>query len=158
MFHTSRLYFCAGPCWTIDLVPFALCRLTRTRSRVCSCASFCWRLRWSYSSACLRSKCLEPLQDVESEAAVSGALRALMRGRTTLLIAHRLSTVRQASRIVVVKAGRVVEQGSHQQLMRLRDGVYAGMIRQAESSAAETVDASIDEPGVLCPACIIVRA
>ena len=88
------------------------------------------------------------LQDVESEAAVSGALRALMRGRTTLLIAHRLSTVRQASRIVVVKAGRVVEQGSHQQLMRLRDGVYAGMIRQAESSAAETVDASIDETGV----------
>jgi ABC-type microcin C transport system duplicated ATPase subunit YejF len=94
------------------------------------------------------------LQDVESEAAVSGALRALMRGRTTLLIAHRLSTVRQASRIVVVDAGRVVEQGSHQQLMRLRDGVYAGMIRQAESSAAETVDASIDEPGELCvPVC-----
>ena len=55
------------------------------------------------------------VQDVESEAAVSGALRGLMRGRTTLLIAHRLSTVRQASRIVVVKAGRVVEQGSHQQ-------------------------------------------
>lgn len=41
--------------------------------------------------------------DVESEATVSSALRALMRGRTTLLIAHRLSTVRQASRIVVVQ-------------------------------------------------------
>ena len=70
-----------------------------------------------------------------------------MRGRTTLLIAHRLSTVRQASRIVVVKEGRVVEQGSHQQLMRLRNGVYAGMIRQAESASAETVDGSLDESG-----------
>ena len=89
------------------------------------------------------------MQDVESEAAVSGALRALMRGRTTLLIAHRLSTVRQASRIIVVKAGRVVEQGSHQQLMRLRDGVYAGMIRQAESASAETVDGSLDESGAV---------
>ena len=70
-----------------------------------------------------------------------------MRGRTTLLIAHRLSTVRQASRIVVVKEGRVVEQGSHQQLMRLRNGVYAGMICQAESASAETVDGSLDEAG-----------
>jgi len=100
-----------------------------------------------YSNVCPVKVTTLAAQDVESEAAVSGALRALMRGRTTLLIAHRLSTVRQASRIVVVKEGRVVEQGSHQQLMRLQDGVYAGMIRQAESASAETVDGSLDESG-----------
>ena len=52
------------------------------------------------------------------------ALRRLMEGRTTLLIAHRLSTVRHADRIIVLKAGRVVETGTHDQLLALR-GCYA---------------------------------
>src|SRR5262249_53949377 len=60
----------------------------------------------------------------ESEAKVQAALERLMKGRTTLLIAHRLSTVRGADRIYVVDAGRVVEQGSHASLMK-KGGLYA---------------------------------
>ena len=61
--------------------------------------------------------------DSESEALVQKALMNLMQGRTTLVIAHRLSTVQKASRIVVLEAGRVVEEGSHQELVR-RGGLY----------------------------------
>jgi subfamily B ATP-binding cassette protein MsbA len=61
--------------------------------------------------------------DSESEALVQKALMNLMQGRTTLVIAHRLSTVQKATRIVVLEAGRVVEEGSHQELVR-RGGLY----------------------------------
>ncbi|MFH1090192.1 MAG: lipid A export permease/ATP-binding protein MsbA [Pseudomonadota bacterium] len=57
--------------------------------------------------------------DTESELVVQRALENLMRGRTTLVIAHRLSTVRNADRIIVVADGRIVEEGSHEQLMQL---------------------------------------
>jgi len=62
--------------------------------------------------------------DSESERHVQAALRLLMRGRTTVVIAHRLSTVIDADIIYVVDAGRVVESGSHAELIR-RDGIYA---------------------------------
>lgn len=62
--------------------------------------------------------------DSESERAVQTALDALMRGRTTLIIAHRLSTIEHADRIVVLDAGRVVEQGSHTVLLAA-GGLYA---------------------------------
>jgi subfamily B ATP-binding cassette protein MsbA len=62
--------------------------------------------------------------DTESEAQVQAALTRLMAGRTTLIIAHRLSTVRGADRIYVLEAGRVVEVGDHNQLMSL-GGLYA---------------------------------
>jgi len=62
--------------------------------------------------------------DSESERAVQGALDALMRGRTTLIIAHRLSTIEHADRIVVMDAGRVVEQGPHAALLA-QGGLYA---------------------------------
>ena len=61
--------------------------------------------------------------DTESEALVQKALGNLMRGRTTLVIAHRLSTVMGADRIVVMEGGRIVEQGTHQELLE-RGGVY----------------------------------
>lgn len=49
-------------------------------------------------------------------------MRAICKGRTVLIIAHRLSTVRHANRIVVVEKGRIVEAGAHEELMRLPDG------------------------------------
>ncbi len=66
--------------------------------------------------------------DSESERAVQAALAALMKGRTTLVIAHRLSTVREADLIVVMDKGRVVETGRHEQLVA-QGGVYAKLHR-----------------------------
>ncbi len=61
--------------------------------------------------------------DTESEALIARALANLMRGRTTLVIAHRLSTVRRADRILVLDGGRIVEQGAHAELLTRR-GLY----------------------------------
>ena len=67
--------------------------------------------------------------DTESEAQVQAALERLMHGRATLMIAHRLSTVRNADRIHVIAAGRVVETGSHDQLVS-QGGLYSRLARQ----------------------------
>ena len=64
--------------------------------------------------------------DNESERQVQTSLETLMKGRTTLVIAHRLSTVQNADKIVVMDAGVVVEQGSHQELLA-RGGAYAAL-------------------------------
>jgi len=62
--------------------------------------------------------------DTESEAQVQAALDRLMSGRTTIMIAHRLSTVRGADRIYVIESGKVAQSGTHQDLMRRR-GLYS---------------------------------
>ncbi len=67
--------------------------------------------------------------DTESEALVQAALERLMQGRATLMIAHRLSTVRNADRIHVIEAGRVVETGTHAQLVK-RGGLYSRLAKQ----------------------------
>jgi len=64
--------------------------------------------------------------DTESERKVQDALEKLMRGRTTLVIAHRLSTIEKADRIVVMQFGRIVESGTHSELLA-KQGVYAQM-------------------------------
>jgi subfamily B ATP-binding cassette protein MsbA len=63
--------------------------------------------------------------DAESERLVQGALANLMRGRTTLVIAHRLTTVRDADRIVVLEGGEVREEGRHEELLRQAGGLYS---------------------------------
>lgn len=67
--------------------------------------------------------------DAESEHLVQEALDRLMEGRTTLVIAHRLSTVRDANRVVVLDGGRVVEEGSHEELLAL-DGLYKKLVER----------------------------
>jgi len=74
--------------------------------------------------------------DAESEALVQGALDKLMQGRTTLVVAHRLATVLSADRILVLDAGRIVEEGRHADLVA-RQGLYARLARlQFEAGAA----------------------
>ncbi|MFH1170740.1 MAG: ABC transporter ATP-binding protein [Candidatus Vogelbacteria bacterium] len=62
--------------------------------------------------------------DSATERKVTGALEKLMKGRTTFIIAHRLSTVRQADRILVLEKGKIVEEGTHDQLMQIENGNY----------------------------------
>jgi ATP-binding cassette subfamily B protein len=66
--------------------------------------------------------------DAESETLVQTALERLMQGRTTLVIAHRLATVLKADRILVMDQGRIVEEGTHQSLVR-KGGIYARLAR-----------------------------
>jgi ATP-binding cassette subfamily B protein len=74
--------------------------------------------------------------DAESETLVQGALETLMQGRSTLVIAHRLATIVNAHRILVIEAGRLVEEGSHASLMAA-NGLYARLARlQFETGAA----------------------
>jgi subfamily B ATP-binding cassette protein MsbA len=73
--------------------------------------------------------------DSESERHVQAALEELMRGRTTLVIAHRLSTVEHADRIVVLSQGRIAELGTHAQLLE-KDGIYASLYHLQFARAA----------------------
>jgi ATP-binding cassette subfamily B protein len=66
--------------------------------------------------------------DAESEKLVQDALDRLMEGRTTLIIAHRLSTILKADRILVMDGGRIVEEGTHKNLIR-KNGIYAGLAK-----------------------------
>ncbi|GJD75769.1 Putative multidrug export ATP-binding/permease protein [Methylobacterium goesingense] len=75
--------------------------------------------------------------DTESEALIQEAMERLMRGRTAIVIAHRLSTVRALDRILVFESGRIVEDGSHDDLLVRPEGRYRALFeRQAGGVAA----------------------
>ena len=70
--------------------------------------------------------------DTESEQLIQASMATLLAGRTTFVIAHRLSTIRRADLILVMEDGRVIERGTHQQLMSERGGYYGMVLRQME--------------------------
>jgi ABC-type multidrug transport system fused ATPase/permease subunit len=84
----------------------------------------------------------EPTSSIDSrtEAVIIESLERLMEGRTTFMIAHRLSTVRRADLIVVLDHGRVVERGTHQELLR-SDGLYRQL---HEAQAGDPLAAQLD--------------
>jgi ABC-type multidrug transport system fused ATPase/permease subunit len=65
--------------------------------------------------------------DSESERLVQDALEKLMKGRTSIVIAHRLSTIRKADQILVLEQGRLVEIGTHEELLQLPSGTYRNL-------------------------------
>jgi len=75
--------------------------------------------------------------DAESEYLVQDAMDRLMKGRTVLVIAHRLSTVQSADTVAVITEGRVAEQGSHSQLLK-SNGIYAALVRRQLQGAASS--------------------
>jgi len=87
--------------------------------------------------------------DTESERAVEAAMADLLRHRSTLIIAHRLSTVRRAHRVLVLDRGRIVEEGTHDALLE-RGGLYARLYRASAGSAG----AVLGEPELTSPAAL----
>lgn len=75
--------------------------------------------------------------DSESESLIQAALEAVIEGRTTFIIAHRLSTIEEADRILVLDKGRIVEQGTHRELLG-RSGYYASLAQQIAEEPAST--------------------
>jgi ATP-binding cassette subfamily B protein/subfamily B ATP-binding cassette protein MsbA len=71
--------------------------------------------------------------DTESEQLIQASMATLLAGRTTFMIAHRLSTIRRADLILLMEDGRIIERGTHEQLMSARGGYYGMVLRQMES-------------------------
>ncbi|KAJ1346257.1 Multidrug resistance protein pgp-3 [Parelaphostrongylus tenuis] len=82
--------------------------------------------------------------DNESEKAVQAALDKAKENRTTLYIAHRLSTIRNAAKIIVFDKGRIVEQGTHDELMEIKNGIYLGMVNAQQIAKGEE-DTTLDD-------------
>jgi ABC-type multidrug transport system fused ATPase/permease subunit len=75
--------------------------------------------------------------DTESEVAIQTALDNLMLGRTTLAIAHRLSTVKNADKLVVMEQGKIVEEGTHEELIQIEDGLYKRLVEMQTKLGSE---------------------
>ena len=73
--------------------------------------------------------------DSETEKAIQGAIGNLVKGRTTIAIAHRLATLRNADRLIVIDDGTIAEQGSHEELLNREDGHFSKLVKlQAENN------------------------
>ena len=87
--------------------------------------------------------------DTESEQLIQASMATLLAGRTTFVIAHRLSTVRRADLILLLEEGRVIERGTHTQLMAERGAYYDMVVRQMESARQEGGDTWTDLPAAV---------
>ncbi|KAL5423339.1 ABC-type transporter tr06 [Paraphaeosphaeria minitans] len=83
--------------------------------------------------------------DVRTERIVQEALDRVSKNRTTIVIAHRLSTIKRADKIIVMRQGKIVEQGSHDELVQVEDGVYHGLV-YAQNLAMEADEGLEDAP------------
>ncbi|KAJ9133035.1 P-loop containing nucleoside triphosphate hydrolase protein [Pleurostoma richardsiae] len=83
--------------------------------------------------------------DVRGERIVQAALDKAAKGRTTIVIAHRLATVKNADRIIVLKKGIVVESGTHEGLIAINDGVYAGLVKAQALSLGDPAQGEVDD-------------
>ena len=75
--------------------------------------------------------------DTETEKAIQNSLKLLVKGRTTLSIAHRLSTLRDADRLIVIDGGRIVEEGTEEELAKIEGGVYHNLLTLQKESMTE---------------------
>ena len=82
--------------------------------------------------------------DVRGEKIVQAALEKVSKGRTTITIAHRLSTIMRADKIVVLQKGKVVEAGTHDELLE-KEGAYAGLVLAQKLSLGEDSEESVQE-------------
>jgi ATP-binding cassette subfamily B protein len=78
--------------------------------------------------------------DTETEEEILRELRKFMRARTTLLISHRVSTVREADKIIYLRGGEIIEQGSHEELLARRGAYYELYRRQSLARQVESIE------------------
>lgn len=86
--------------------------------------------------------------DVRTERIVQEALDRVSKNRTTVVIAHRLSTIKRADKIMVMRQGKLVEEGSHEELLQNEDGVYYGLVNAQELMMEAEEEDDLDQPAL----------